>query len=88
MLYFVFLSRRWLRVFFASSECVSWFLGRLYWLHWVSFSLSECVLSLLVVGGWEDPLLECVWFLGRLYWLHWVSFCLSECALSLLVVGG
>ena len=58
MRYFVSLSRRWLRVFFASSVCVSWFLSRLYWLHWVSFCLSECVLSLLVVGGWGDPLLR------------------------------
>ena len=28
------------------SECVSWFLGRLFWLHWVSFCLSECLASL------------------------------------------
>ena len=34
------------------SECVSWSLGRLCWLYWVSFCLSECVLLPLVVGGW------------------------------------
>ena len=28
------------------------FLGRLCWLYWVSFCLSECVLLSLVVGGW------------------------------------
>ena len=31
---------------------VSWSLGRLCWLYWVSFCLSECVLLPLVVGGW------------------------------------
>ena len=35
------------------SECVSWFLGRLCWLHWVSFCLSECVFLLLVVVGFR-----------------------------------
>ena len=28
------------------SECVSWFLGRLYWLYCVSLCLSECLVSL------------------------------------------
>ena len=60
-----------------------WFLGPLYWLHWVSFCLSLVSLSRRWLRG------PCgFWFLGRLYWLHWVSFCLSECVLSPLVVGG
>ena len=35
-------------------------------MYWVSFCLSECVLLLLVVGGWEFSLFECV-----CPWISW-----------------
>ena len=45
------------------SVCL-WFLGRLYWLHWVSFCLSACVFGFLVafIGctGFPSCLSECV----------------------------
>ena len=65
-----------------------WFLGRLYWLHWVSFCLSECVFGFLVafVGCTGFPAIpsECVYgllvaFIGG----TGSPSCLSECVSGL-----
>lgn len=70
------------------SGWVSGFLGRLYWLYWVSFCLSECVsgLSVAFVGCTGFPAIpsECVYgFLVAFAGGTGFPSCLSECVSGL-----